>query len=325
MAILIRGLTKKFSDFTAVDKLDLEIESGEFFSMLGPSGSGKTTVLRLVAGFDLPTSGTISLNGVDVTNSAPFDRDVNTVFQDYALFDHLSVIENVEYGLRVRRVAKAQRRARALEALAKVHLADFADRKPAQLSGGQRQRVALARAIVVEPKILLLDEPLGALDLKLREKMQIELKQLQRELGITFIFVTHDQDEALTLSDRIAIFNNGKIEQIGTPQELYEAPATEFVARFIGTANVFEPESSRRFFGVDAKCMIRPENVTLGETGETATVAEVIYLGASTRLFLDLDGQQVIAEVPAGAAKAYRRGSTVKVTMSKTDLVELSH
>ena len=324
MAISIHGLTKNFGEFKAVDNLDLEIGSGEFFSMLGPSGSGKTTVLRLIAGFDLPTSGTISLNGEDVTERAPFDRDVNTVFQDYALFDHLSVVENVEYGLRVRKVAKAERRARALEALGKVHLADFAERKPAQLSGGQRQRVALARAIVVEPKILLLDEPLGALDLKLREKMQIELKQLQRELGITFIFVTHDQDEALTLSDRIAVFNAGKIEQIGTPQELYENPASEFVARFIGTANVFEPAVSAELFDVSAKTMIRPENVSLTSTGKPATIIESIYLGSTTRLFLDLDGHQLIAEVTASSTENYRRGTTVKVTMSNADLVELS-
>ena len=324
MAISIRGLTKKFADFKAVDNLDLEIAAGEFFSMLGPSGSGKTTVLRLIAGFDLPTGGAIFLNGTDVTSKAPFDRDVNTVFQDYALFDHLSVIENVEYGLRVRKVAKAERRSRALAALEKVHLADFAERKPSQLSGGQRQRVALARAIVVEPKILLLDEPLGALDLKLREKMQIELKQLQRELGITFIFVTHDQDEALTLSDRIAIFNRGKIEQIGSPQELYERPATEFVARFIGTANIFERETSLELFGVDSKTMIRPEQVVVGAMGRVATVSEIIYLGSTTRLFLDMDGHQIIAEVPSAAAKTYRRDSTVKVTMSKADLVELS-
>jgi putative spermidine/putrescine transport system ATP-binding protein len=326
VAISIRGLSKKFGDFTAVDKLDLEIKSGEFFSMLGPSGSGKTTVLRMIAGFELPTEGQVLLYDEDVTTKAPFDRDVNTVFQDYALFPHLSVIENVEYGLRVRKVSKKERHERAIEALGNVHLADFADRKPAQLSGGQRQRVALARAIVVEPKILLLDEPLGALDLKLREKMQIELKELQRELGITFIFVTHDQDEALTLSDRIAIFNNGKIEQIGTPQELYEKPATEFVARFVGTANVFEAAQSEKLFGLKAKTMIRPEQVELGASGDSATVLEVIYLGSTIRFILDLDGQQLIAEVSASddKAKTYRRGATVKVKMSKTDLVKLT-
>jgi putative spermidine/putrescine transport system ATP-binding protein len=326
LAISIRNLSKKFGEFTAVDQLNLEIKSGEFFSMLGPSGSGKTTVLRMIAGFELPTSGEIFLYDENVTSKAPFDRDVNTVFQDYALFPHLNVIENVEYGLRVRKVGKAERRKRALAALDKVHLADFADRKPAQLSGGQRQRVALARAVVVEPKILLLDEPLGALDLKLREKMQIELKELQRDLGITFIFVTHDQDEALTLSDRIAIFNNGKIEQIGTPQELYEKPASEFVARFVGTANVFEGKVANELFGTSSKVMIRPEQVELGNSGTEATILETIYLGSTLRFILDLKGHQIIAEVSASddSAKAYRRGASVKVKMSKTDLVALT-
>ena len=326
MAISICGVSKRFGDFVAVDNLDLDIKSGEFFSMLGPSGSGKTTVLRMIAGFDLPTTGEISLFGKNVTNNAPFDRDVNTVFQDYALFPHLSVIQNVEYGLQVRKIRKAERRARALAALAKVHLADYADRKPSQLSGGQRQRVALARAIVVEPKILLLDEPLGALDLKLREQMQIELKELQRDLGITFIFVTHDQDEALTLSDRIAVFNKGKIEQIGTPQELYEKPMSEFVANFIGTANIFDSAASTSLFGVDAKCMIRPEQVEIGKTGREAKITEAIYLGSSVRLFLELEGHRVIADVSASDdnAKTYLRGTTVKVTMSNTDLVKLS-
>lgn len=325
MAISIRGVTKKFGEFTAVDGLNLEIKSGEFFSMLGPSGSGKTTVLRMIAGFELPSSGQVFLYNRDVTNDAPFDREVNTVFQDYALFPHLSVIENVEYGLKVRKMHKAERRTKALAALTKVHLADFADRKPSQLSGGQRQRVALARAIVVEPKILLLDEPLGALDLKLREKMQIELKELQRDLGITFIFVTHDQDEALTLSDRIAIFNNGKIEQIGSPVELYEKPATEFVARFVGTANVFEPEASKELFGNNSKTMIRPEQIQIGEKGTPAKVLETIYLGSSIRFILDMNGHQLIAEVSASDDKVrtYRRGATVKVNMSKTDLVDL--
>ena len=325
MAISIRGVSKRFGDFTAVDHLDLEIKSGEFFAMLGPSGSGKTTVLRMIAGFELPTEGQIFLSGKDVTTDAPFDRDVNTVFQDYALFPHLTVIENVEYGLRVRNVDKKTRREKAMAALTKVHLADFADRQPSQLSGGQRQRVALARAIVVEPKILLLDEPLGALDLKLREKMQIELKELQRELGITFIFVTHDQDEALTLSDRIAIFNQGKIEQIGTPEELYEKPATEFVARFVGTANVFTADEAKSLFGKNTKVMLRPEQIEVGNKGKVAKVLESIYLGSSTRLILDLEGHQIIAEVPASdeKAKTYRRGATVKINMSATDLVAL--
>lgn len=325
MAISIRGLSKRFGDFVAVDDLNLEIAAGEFFSMLGPSGSGKTTVLRMIAGFELPTNGQVLLFDEDVTNNAPFDRDVNTVFQDYALFPHLSVLENVEYGLKVRHISKIERSEQALAALTKVHLADFADRKPSQLSGGQRQRVALARAIVVKPKILLLDEPLGALDLKLREKMQIELKELQRELGITFIFVTHDQDEALTLSDRIAVFNNGKIEQVGSPQQLYEAPATEFVARFIGTANIFSIEESQRMFGLDSKTMIRPEQVEIGGSGKSGIVKESIYLGASIRLIVEFDDLEIIAELSASddRAKTYRRGMTVNVNLSKADLVEL--
>src|SRR6188508_288229 len=221
-AIRLSGLTKEFGAVTAVDHVDLEIAAGEFFSMLGPSGSGKTTVLRLIAGFERPTSGTVELFGQDVTTKAPFDRDVNTVFQDYALFPHMSVVDNVAYGLRVRGVGQRERRERAAEALATVALAGTEKRSPTQLSGGQRQRVALARALVVDPQVLLLDEPLGALDLKLREQMQVELKQIQRRVGITFIFVTHDQEEALTLSDRVAVFNNGRVEQIGPAEEVYE-------------------------------------------------------------------------------------------------------
>src|SRR5215207_3254388 len=235
-AIRLRGLRKAFGAVNAVDGVDLEIGEGEFFSMLGPSGSGKTTVLRLIAGFEQPTAGTIELLGEDVTSTAPFERDVNTVFQDYALFPHLSVLENVAYGLRVRGVGRRERSQRAREALEGVRLAGYGDRRPSALSGGQRQRVALARATVLRPKVLLLDEPLGALDLKLREQMQVELKQLQRSLGITFIFVTHDQEEALTLSDRIAVFNAGRIEQLGTPAEIYESPASPFVASFVGTS-----------------------------------------------------------------------------------------
>src|SRR3954466_15220389 len=256
-AISVRGLSKHYDQVRAVDGLDLDIEDGEFFSMLGPSGSGKTPVLRLIAGFEPPTAGTIRLGGEDVTARAPYDRDVNTVFQDYAIFPHMSVLENVEYGLRVKKVAKAERRQRAEEALATVRLeGDGAGRaapppgapgarRPHQLSGGQRQRVALARALVNRPRVLLLDEPLGALDLKLRREMQIELKQMQRELGITFVFVTHDQEEALTMSDRIAIFRDGLIEQVATPVELYEEPSTPFVAGFVGTSNLLEGDVAR--------------------------------------------------------------------------------
>ena len=265
-AIRLTGLTKEFGNVTAVDHVDLEIAAGEFFSMLGPSGSGKTTVLRLIAGFEQPTSGTIELFGQDVTAKAPFDRDVNTVFQDYALFPHMSVLDNVAYGLRVRGMKRAERRDRAMKALASVRLEQYAERKPAQLSGGQRQRVALARATVVQPKALLLDEPLGALDLKLREQMQVELKQIQRELGITFIFVTHDQEEALTLSDRIAVFNAGGIEQLGTPRELYEHPASRFVADFVGTSNLFDLERSQALLGRQGEHSVRPEKLTLSQT-----------------------------------------------------------
>ena len=229
-AVRLVGVTKTFGDVVAVDDIDLDIVDGEFFALLGPSGSGKTTMLRMIAGFELPTAGAILLQGVDVTHRPPFDRDVNTVFQDYALFPHMTVEQNVGYGLMVKKVKKAERRRFVTDALERVRLGGYGKRKPSQLSGGQRQRVALARALVNRPKVLLLDEPLGALDLKLREEMQVELKTIQRDVGITFIFVTHDQEEALTMSDRIAVFNHGRIEQVGTPAEVYEHPSTRFVA-----------------------------------------------------------------------------------------------
>ena len=229
--ICLRGVRKSYGDVVAVDGIDLEVASGEFFTMLGPSGSGKTTTLRMIAGFELPDSGTVELAGRDVGRLAPYDREVNTVFQDYALFPHMTVAENVEYGMRVRGTAKADRAARGEEALEMVRLAGYGGRKPAELSGGQRQRVALARSIVNRPRVLLLDEPLGALDLKLREQMQVELKQIQHEVGITFVYVTHDQEEALTMSDRIAVFNAGRIEQVGTPAEVYERPSSQLRVR----------------------------------------------------------------------------------------------
>jgi putative spermidine/putrescine transport system ATP-binding protein len=338
-AIRLSGLTKEFTSakggaLTAVDHVDLEIAAGEFFSMLGPSGSGKTTVLRLIAGFERPTSGTIELFGQDVTAKAPFDRDVNTVFQDYALFPHMSVLDNVAYGLRVRGMGRKERRERASKALAAVRLESLADRKPSQLSGGQRQRVALARATVVEPKVLLLDEPLGALDLKLREQMQVELKQIQREIGITFIFVTHDQEEALTLSDRIAVFNAGRIEQLGTPRELYEAPASRFVADFVGTSNLFDPDRSHVLIGRAGEHTIRPEKLTLSsepDSGEgirsaPGTVVESIYVGNAIRRVVDLDaGMRVTVLEPNDRSRTadQDRGDRVHVSWHDEDVVAL--
>jgi putative spermidine/putrescine transport system ATP-binding protein len=334
-AIRLRGLTKSFGSVTAVDALDLDIMPGEFFSMLGPSGSGKTTVLRLIAGFEQPTAGTIELFGDDVTRRAPFDRDVNTVFQDYALFPHMTVLDNVAYGLRVRGVGRAERRRRALDALASVRLEQFADRKPAQLSGGQRQRVALARATIIEPAALLLDEPLGALDLKLRQGMQVELKEMQRQLGITFIFVTHDQEEALTLSDRIAVFNEGRIEQLGTPQEIYEHPVSPFVADFVGTSNLFDAGEAKRMLNADGPRSLRPEKIRLASAGSKpaagaatadGTVSEVIYLGTSTRILVDLDGGyrlNVLEQNVGGREQHDRRGARVTASWSPKDVVEL--
>jgi len=282
-------LTRRFGDVTAVDAVSLDIGRGEFFTLLGPSGSGKTTTLRLIAGFELPDAGRVELAGSDVTRRPPHARDVNTVFQDYALFPHMTVRENVEYGLRIKRIPKDERRTRAGEALAMVRLGDYGARKPAQLSGGQRQRVALARAIVNRPQVLLLDEPLGALDLKLRQEMQVELKRIQGEVGITFVYVTHDQEEALTMSDRLAVFSAGRIEQVGSPAEVYEHPANEFVAGFVGVSNVVERDG-RRF-------TIRPEKVRLLGEGETAdglhaeagTVEDVAYVGMVTRYLVALD------------------------------------
>jgi len=330
-AINLVGLEKKFGSTTAVEHLDLQIQEGEFFSMLGPSGSGKTTVLRLIAGFETPTSGQVFLQGADVTKAAPFDRNVNTVFQDYALFPHLNVQQNVEYGLKVRGVGKAERAALAQEALATVRLAEYGNRKPSELSGGQRQRVALARAIVVKPKVLLLDEPLGALDLKLREQMQIELKDLQRKLGITFIFVTHDQEEALTLSDRVAVFNQGRIEQIGTPRELYETPKSAFVAGFVGTSNIFSIDEATQVLGLNLSVSIRPERIQVtakkasgsGITSLPGEVIEVIYLGAATRVLVQVAGKvlTVLHQIDDGPAP--ERGATVFASFKSTDLIEL--
>ncbi len=282
-------LTKHYGEVVAVAGISLEIEAGEFFTMLGPSGSGKTTTLRMIAGFEDPSGGTVELAGEDVSRVPPYDRAVNTVFQDYALFPHMSVGENVAYGMRVAKVSRDERARRSEEALEMVRLPGYADRKPAELSGGQRQRVALARAIVNRPRVLLLDEPLGALDLKLREQMQVELKAIQGEVGITFVYVTHDQDEALTMSDRIAVFNQGRIEQVSSPVELYEQPATEFVAGFVGVSNLLERDGSR--------FTIRPEKIQLVDPGETANglrtergrIAGIAYAGMVTRYTVALD------------------------------------
>ena len=297
-AIRFVGVHKNFGDVAAVDGVDLDIVAGEFFSMLGPSGSGKTTMLRMVAGFEQPSAGAIMLDGQDVTDRPPFDRDVNTVFQDYALFPHMTVEQNVAYGLMVKKVAKPERARRVGEALDTVRLGELGKRKPNQLSGGQRQRVALARALVNRPKVLLLDEPLGALDLKLREEMQLELKAIQRDVGITFVFVTHDQDEALTMSDRIAVFNKGRIEQVGSPAQVYEQPATEFVAGFVGTSNLLKDEAAEQFVGRRGTFTVRPEKIRLvdgaealgdGEIGAEGAVRDVQYLGAETRFRVSLD------------------------------------
>ena len=289
---------KRFGDVVAVDGVDLEVREGEFFSMLGPSGSGKTTCLRMIAGFETPTAGRIALGGRDVTGLAPYEREVNTVFQDYALFPHMTVADNVGYGLMVRKVPRAERRRLVGDALEMVRLPEYGDRKPAQLSGGQRQRVALARALVMRPKVLLLDEPLGALDLKLRQAMQIELKEIQGEVRLTFIYVTHDQEEALTMSDRLAVFNRGRIEQVGSPADVYERPATGFVAGFVGVSNVLEGETAAAIAGDPHPFTIRPEKISMHELdapvdGDSCTatghVREVVYLGATTRYIVELD------------------------------------
>lgn len=298
-AVIFSKVSRHFGDVKAVDFVDMDIRGGEFFSLLGPSGSGKTTCLRLIAGFDRPTFGKILLYGQDVSNLPPYERDVNTVFQDYALFPHMTVGENIAYGLMVKKFPKEEREHRVKEMLDLVQLSGMATRKPNQLSGGQRQRVALARALINNPKVLLLDEPLGALDLKLRQQMQVELKALQKRVGITFIFVTHDQEEALTMSDRIAVFNQGKIEQVGTPAEIYEHPATAFVAGFVGVSNLVRGDLAQRITGSKTTFSIRPEKIHLMGTTDKAgagaivvdgRVRDVIYLGLYTRYLVELEG-----------------------------------
>jgi putative spermidine/putrescine transport system ATP-binding protein len=316
--VRLSSLRKTYGEVVAVAGVDLEIARGEFFTLLGPSGSGKTTTLRMIAGFETPDRGTVELAGTDVTALPPYDRPVNTVFQDYALFPHMTVAENVGYGMRIRRVAKAEREKRVTEALEMVRLPGYEPRKPNELSGGQRQRVALARAIVNRPRVLLLDEPLGALDLKLREQMQLELKGIQGEVGITFLYVTHDQDEALTMSDRIAVFNDGRIEQVGVPAEIYERPANSFVTGFVGVSNLLERDGER--------FTVRPEKVRLLEPGESANglhtergvIRHVAYAGMVTRYLVELkDGgelQVVRQNLETSSAEALElRGREVNV------------
>jgi putative spermidine/putrescine transport system ATP-binding protein len=301
-ALQFENVTRSFGRVNAVDRVDLTVAEGAFFAMLGPSGSGKTTCLRLISGFDRPTSGTIRIFGEDCSAVPPNRRNVNTVFQDYALFPHMSVRDNVAYGMMVRGVGRSARYARAEEMLALVHLDDYGNRKPAQLSGGQRQRVALARALVNEPRVLLLDEPLGALDLKLREAMQDELKALQQRLGITFVFVTHDQGEALSMADQVAVFNDGKVMQVGTPSDIYDRPATRFVADFVGSSNVLPPDLTQQLGGPAEWASLRPEAVSLAASGlASGTVTGLRYLGSGTRVAVDIGGQTLAAFAAPGA------------------------
>jgi putative spermidine/putrescine transport system ATP-binding protein len=336
------GLRKVFSErggeVVAVDGADLTVDDGELFAILGPSGSGKTTVLRMIAGFEQPTSGVIRLGGDDVTGVPARLRDVNTVFQEYALFPHMTVGQNVEYGLRVRGVGKAERRSRTADALDMVSLTDQASRRPAQLSGGQRQRVALARALVGRPRVLLLDEPLGALDLKLRERMQVELKAIQREVGITFVIVTHDQDEALTLCDRLAVFNDGRIEQIGRARDVYEAPANRFVADFVGTSNVLDGMAAELLVGRPGPLAVRPERIAVlapdaitepGSHSVAATVREVIYAGPTTRVAAATEPGVTLTATVLNASTSLPpdldHGSAVTLSWSHTAVHDLSN
>jgi len=337
-AVTLEHLVKRFGDVEAVAGIDLEIRDGEFFSMLGPSGSGKTTTLRMIAGFETPTEGRILLHGNDVTGVPPFDRDVNTVFQDYALFPHMTVGENIGYGLMVRKTPGAERAARTADALRMVRLEGYEKRRPAQLSGGQRQRVALARALVNRPRVLLLDEPLGALDLKLREEMQIELKEIQGQVGITFIYVTHDQEEALVMSDRMAVFNRGLIEQVGSPADVYEHPRSPFVAGFVGTSNLIKGEIASAVLGSEGTFTVRPEKIRLGEPSEEPAadehstlgrVREVVYLGSDTRYFvaLDVGGELVVTQqnLETSSMQALAaQGRAVRLSWSRDHVLSLA-
>ena len=335
-AVSLTGLTKRFGDQVAISGISLDIADGEFFSLLGPSGSGKTTTLRLIAGFERPTSGSVRLHGRDVTKVPPFERDVNTVFQDYALFPHMTVGDNVGYSLRVRRVPRRQRAARVAETLESMRLGGFELRKPSELSGGQRQRVALARALINRPRVLLLDEPLGALDTKLREEMQGELKDVQRGAGITFIFVTHDQHEALALSDRIAVFGAGRIEQVGTPAEIYERPSTPFVAGFVGASNLIEGDLAARIIGERGRFMIRPEKIRMVGLDEpvdnrdctaVGAIRDIVYLGAQTEYLVAVSADRtlrvVTQNVTATDAQALK-GREVRLVWQRDQTMALS-
>jgi putative spermidine/putrescine transport system ATP-binding protein len=329
-AVELREVSRHFGDVRAVDGVSLAIEDGEFFSMLGPSGSGKTTCLRLIGGFELPSSGQILLHGTDATDRPPYERDVNTVFQDYALFPHLSVLDNVAYGLRMLGRGRAERRREAAAALEQVALGGLGDRHPGQLSGGQRQRVALARALVNRPRVLLLDEPLGALDLKLREQMQVELKGLQRRLGITFVYVTHDQGEALSMSDRVAVFHRGKVEQIDPPAALYTRPRTPFVAGFVGTTNLLSGELGKSVAGTERPVSIRPERIRFGaaepgQRGVTGRVVDVQFHGPTSRFEIDARGAQLVVTLAnRGAGDALPAvGDEVALAWSPEAMVEL--
>jgi putative spermidine/putrescine transport system ATP-binding protein len=326
-AVRFTHVSRYFGDVRAVDDISLTIPDGEFFTLLGPSGSGKTTCLRMIAGFEQPSAGSIQLHGAEAAGLPPYERDVNTVFQDYALFPHMTVAENVGYGLMIKRVPKSERRRRVQEMLELVRLPAMAERKPAQLSGGQRQRVALARALINHPRVLLLDEPLGALDLKLRQQMQIELKAIQQQVGITFIYVTHDQEEALTMSDRLAVFNNGRIEQVGMPAEIYERPTTVFVAGFVGISNLIGGAVAQAIIGRSETFAIRPEKIRIlepaalvaaGWCSALGRIRDVVYLGMNTRYLVELEagGELTVVEQNLDTSSldvATARGRTVRL------------
>ena len=334
-AVELQEVTRAYGDVRAVDHVSLAVAPGEFFAMLGPSGSGKTTCLRLIAGFEVPDAGTVMLDGRDVTNEPPYSRDVNTVFQDYALFPHMSVLENVCYSLRVRGAPRAEQRRRALEMLDLVRLADLAERRPAQLSGGQRQRISLARALINQPRVLLLDEPLGALDLKLREEMQIELKNLQRRLGVAFVFVTHDQGEALSMADRVAVFNQGRIEQLDTPRQLYMRPRTRFVARFVGSANILPEMLAGKLLGSAGSFAVRAENIRISRAEDSVapdlasasgTIIDAHYQGAVSRwqVQLDEDGAIIAVSLAEESGRRFAVGERVRIAFRRDDVIALA-